>query len=295
MLEPEALSYDWEGDYFEPPPEIENWSNVQRLIIPDSRQVGHEAFIVSPPAVNPEPKQQLVLIIGGIARGTENQNLSPLSATFTSYAQKLAANGVASLVMNPAGIGDSQGDTWRETLLTRIGSWDCAVQYAIRHFNVDPERVRIIGNSMGGHIGLRLIARLIARGITVDRIALLSPFFYGPQAERARFGPAFTLAIRKQVQSGDFSLSWSLEALYKFQGRVWLGYARDDEPPIPAGMQSAGYQALQPAIGQSRAVVIGFDRVKHNLRPMDESNPVAISDAELTIAEAANEIVGFLS
>ncbi len=73
-------------------------------------------------------------------------------------AEKLSEEGFASFRIDFRGSGDSEGDFSDTTIETEFEDAKCALDYLLNHPDVDPERIAIIGRSLGGAIATKLAA-----------------------------------------------------------------------------------------------------------------------------------------
>lgn len=268
--------------------------NVEEVMIPDERGINLQAAIIHAREIPEQQREGLApgtLIIGGIPAGGENDKSESLfSPAFGRYTQGLAERGVNSLLMNPAGMGRSEGNTLQESLTSRIESWVAGAKYLVGNTNIDPQRIRLVGNSMGGHVALRLVERLHDEGIEVDRVALTSPYFYPKISEHAKFGPRFAVAHKL---SRDFSKSPAVAALRNYKGELLVSFAKEDDPIKPQ-IQEIANEELAKAIKEERGVGYGLQFVRHNYRATDGSSQAA-EDATKTVDQASQQVVEFLA
>lgn len=94
---------------------------------------------------------------------------------FVLLARRLAERGVAALRFDCRGSGDSQGDFTEMTTTREVEDVAAACAYARRQPGLDPERVMLLGYSMGG-----MVAALAAREVRAHRLLLWAPAL--PQA-----------------------------------------------------------------------------------------------------------------
>lgn len=248
----------------------EDRPNVERLRV----QVGHhqlDAAVVHarPDLARPDGSNPAVLMIGGIPRNAENQPDVPLfSSTFGPLSETLANRGMNSMVMNPAGMGGSEGDTFQESLNSRIDSWVTATRVLVESGQADPHDLSIVGNSMGGHIAIRVAERLQAEGFGVKKLVLVSPAAYGANAEDKRYGPEFSAALR---EPGGLETSPVISGLQRFiegGGKVMLSWVESDKP-IPQTVKDAYESVVGPALQSGEMVNMqSYLNVEHNFRAM---------------------------
>ncbi|ABF45100.1 alpha/beta superfamily hydrolase [Deinococcus geothermalis DSM 11300] len=106
----------------------------------------------------------VVLLHGFTGNRAGDHRLLPL---FSRY---LAARGVASLRFDFRGSGESQGDFSEMTALREVEDTEAACAYLRGLPMLDPERVMLLGFSMGG-----LVAALAAERVRPHRLALWAP------------------------------------------------------------------------------------------------------------------------
>lgn len=85
-------------------------------------------------------------------------------------ARRLAAAGVAALRFDCRGSGESQGDFSEMTVSREVEDVEAAFDYVRRQPGLDPERVMLLGFSMGG-----LVSALALDTVRPHRLALWSP------------------------------------------------------------------------------------------------------------------------
>ena len=85
-------------------------------------------------------------------------------------ARRLAASGVAALRFDCRGSGESQGDFSEMTVSREVEDVAAAFEYMRRQPGLDPERVMLLGFSMGG-----LVSALALDTVRPHRLALWSP------------------------------------------------------------------------------------------------------------------------
>ena len=84
------------------------------------------------------------IFVQGRSYGTRGQ--------FLPLAQQLARRGVAGLVFDGRGRGDSAGDPEAMTAADRVGDVLAAIQWVSRHRSLDSRRIGLFGHSAGGWI-----------------------------------------------------------------------------------------------------------------------------------------------
>jgi pimeloyl-ACP methyl ester carboxylesterase len=210
-----------------------------------------------------------VLLIGGIPRDAHNTDKRPFEyhPFFGVLARHLARRGRLSLAMNPAGMGLSEGDTHSSSISERIRDWTAATEYVRTLPETDPQRVSIVGCSMGGHIALRLLEVLPGLGIEVDKLVLISPAAYTAEAEEAHFNEELN-AVLRAAGSLDPTRLPTVDLLRGYGGRVLLTYA-EHELPVPPRIRELYYDAATGLMREDRAVIAGLRMIRHGFRLAD--------------------------
>ncbi len=90
---------------------------------------------------------------------------------FTAIAEKLAQKGIASVMMDHAGCGESKEDFLEYSLSNSISDIDTLMSYLLISYPVDRDRMALVGYSMGGRDAV-LFARLRREFTT---LVLLAP------------------------------------------------------------------------------------------------------------------------
>ncbi|MDV6376152.1 alpha/beta hydrolase family protein [Deinococcus arenicola] len=86
------------------------------------------------------------------------------------FSRLLAARGIASLRFDCRGSGESQGDFSEMTVSREVQDTQAAAEYLRNQPGIDPERVMLLGYSMGG-----MVASLAAGAIRAHRLLLWAP------------------------------------------------------------------------------------------------------------------------
>ncbi len=94
------------------------------------------------PAAGAEPEAPIVVMAHGLS-GTRRDGLGP-------FAERFAAAGIAALVFDHRGFGDSGGDPDRFEPRRQLEDWRAAIAFARGLTGIDAERVATFGSSMGG-------------------------------------------------------------------------------------------------------------------------------------------------
>lgn len=88
----------------------------------------------------------------------------------TLFARHMAAQGVGVLRFDFRGYGDSQGDFAEVTPSRQLEDVSAAAEYLRAHSQLDPERLMLLGHSLGG-----MLAALAAGEVGPHRLALWAP------------------------------------------------------------------------------------------------------------------------
>lgn len=131
-------------------------------------RVGRERLVGMlhlPDAARPATGFPCVVFLHGLGGNrSEDGNL------FTLAARLFAAHGLAALRFDFRGSGDSEGDHAEVTVSREVEDAGAAVEYARSLPDLDPERVMLLGYSVGG-----LVAALCAQHLRPHRLALWAP------------------------------------------------------------------------------------------------------------------------
>ena len=99
-----------------------------------------------PESAGPHPAAVLVSGSGGQNRDSDVAGF-PLFRVIADY---LTRHGIAVLRYDDPGVGGSTGDVSQETIHDRSGNVLAAVGLLLRHAEIDPDRIGLIGHSEGG-------------------------------------------------------------------------------------------------------------------------------------------------
>ena len=94
------------------------------------------------PAAGGETAAPIVVMAHGLS-GTRRDRLGP-------FAERFAAAGIAALIFDHRGFGDSGGEPDLFHPSRQLDDWRAAIGFARSLSNVDPDRVATFGSSMGG-------------------------------------------------------------------------------------------------------------------------------------------------
>jgi len=224
------------------------------------------------PAPAAKPAPGLVLLHGTGSNKNEVGNL------YARLAERLAAQGIATLRIDFAGTGDSPVDYREYTLESARRDAQLAFKTLARLPGVDPQRLGVVGFSQGG-----LIAQLLAAQeptlramvtwstITGDGVGDLAPFFSQHQAEADKNGFArIEFPWRSPL---NFSAAWfsqvahntALSDMARYQGRLLAIAGTDDTVASPSNSQRL--VAALPATRAQLKMISGADHIFHVLEP----------------------------
>ena len=91
---------------------------------------------------------------------------------FTRLADALAKAGIATIRMDFAGTGDSKAPWTDQSLSSMISDSNASLAYLLANYPVDPERLGLLGYSMGGRIALTIAQ---TEGSPYKAVGLLAP------------------------------------------------------------------------------------------------------------------------
>ena len=158
---------------------------VERSVSFDSSEVELNGSLLVPGGAGPHPA---VAIVHGAEFGTRE--------TYRLMASHLARRGVATLIYDKRGTGDSTGDYATATFDDLASDALAAVALLRAQAEIDPERVGLVGMSQGGWI----IAEAANRSTDVAFLVALSASGFTP-AEQAAWLTGSMLAVRGFGQS----------------------------------------------------------------------------------------------
>ena len=150
------------------------------------------------------------------------------------YLQKLfRQKGIASLVFDFMGCGESEGEFEDGTLNQRIKDAHNVISYFLERTNLRINEIYLWGSSLGGHVACRLLENHYVKGVILQSAAA-----YGKQAENAKFNDEFTKAIRKP---DNWTNSPAFKKLKNFSGNILVVYGENDLV-IPKGVMDRYHQ-----------------------------------------------------
>jgi pimeloyl-ACP methyl ester carboxylesterase len=122
----------------------------------------------------------VVVMAHGLS-GTRRDRLGP-------FAERFAAAGIAALVFDHRGFGDSTGESDLFEPARQLEDWRAAIAFARSLPGIDPERVATFGSSMGGGNALAAAARDARVAAVVSQVPFLDM--------RQAFRPSAAVASR---------------------------------------------------------------------------------------------------
>lgn len=173
----------------------------------------------------------------------------------TLLAETLAGEGIASIRMDFAGCGESRESAVEGTILKMLEDLSVSIEYAIQHYPIDPQRLGLIGNSLGGRIACEYINEgkrpVKAAFLTAPapRNTLVYGLIGGEEAYAAALQEAQEKGFYRLVTifgaTMDLAPQWFTEMLHRnvyaqpsaFTGKMQVIYAADDDvilPEVPA-------------------------------------------------------------
>lgn len=185
---------------------------------------------------------------------------------YFAWQEYLTANGFASLFFDFRGCGNSEGKFEDSSLENRLKDAQIAVDFLKNHPEVDPQKISLIGGSMGGHVAIRL-----ADKIPIFRsIILVSAAAYSEEAEPLPLNHEFSSMIRRNE---NWKLSPVFKILSEFNLPIMLVYSEND-PVIPVGVQEAYQRAVE---NNPRHSILRIAKGKHDLlNPSSEDDHAAL-------------------
>lgn len=173
-------------------------------------------------------------------------------------AEALAAQGVAALRFDLRGCGDSEGDSRDMTLDGHVADARAALAWLRARPEVDPQRVALLGFSLGG-----AVAALLAG----EEPGLRAVVLWAPAANFDRWEDEGHVArLQGQIDLGGNVIGRAfyrslagvdpVAALARSEAPVWLAYGTADEW---GAEQAAVYQAALPADRLTLHTVAGAD------------------------------------
>ncbi len=215
---------------------------------------------------------------------------------YTRLAQTLSESGIATIRMDFPGCGDSTESFTANNLSNMLADIGASEDYALRTLNVDPERVGLMGYSMGG----RLMSLYSAKNPDREVMAVWAPavnpepmfHMFGGQSEyellrdtAQRTGEArYTTVWGSELVLGaqwfaDMEASKPLDALSRYQGSLLVVYGDEDEAVYPATVE----QGIAAASSARDIVAVKIPTAKHGLGFYTQRPEIADQVIETTV------------
>ncbi|MEO0574095.1 MAG: alpha/beta fold hydrolase [Pseudomonadota bacterium] len=252
---------------------VPNGTRVENVSVA-SRGAKVPVTLVVPPSEQ-EQRLPLVVLIHGHG-GTRNE-----AGSFATVANRLAANGIASIRMDFAGCGDSEESFTKNSLSTMLADIDAAERHAMRWAPIDASRVAMVGYSMGGRLAAMRAAAGAAASSSYKSIVMWAPSmangatrsfemmggetrYRDMKALAARDGfVAYTTPWGQKQQLGlqwfeDLEASQPLDAIAGFGGALLLIHGSDDDV-VPSEISTLTLNAALQADIAELAIIDGAD------------------------------------
>ena len=185
---------------------------------------------------------------------------------FARLADALAEAGIATIRMDFAGVGDSKAPWTDQSLSSMVSDSNASLAYLLANYPVDPDRVGILGYSMGGRVALTIAQ---SPESTYKAVGLLAPsanpgeglitLLAGGEAEaetlyaQAQGEKGYADYTTQYGQQQQLSLAWfdemrassPLDGIDAYQGPMLVVHGDKDEVIPPA--QNEAVIAAYPA------------------------------------------------
>ncbi len=174
---------------------------------------------------------------------------------FARLADALAEAGIATIRMDFAGVGDSKAPWTDQSLSSMVSDSNASLAYLLANYPVDPDRVGILGYSMGGRVALTIAQ---SPDSTYKAVGLLAPsanpgeglitLLAGGEAEaetlyaQAQGEKGYADYTTQYGQQQQLSLAWfdemrassPLDGIDAYQGPMLVVHGDKDEVIPPA-------------------------------------------------------------
>lgn len=190
---------------------------------------------------------------------------------FDRLANALAKSGIASIRMDFAGVGDSKAPWTDQSLSSMISDSNASLAYLVTNYPVDPDRLGILGYSMGGRIALTIAQ---APDNPYKAVGLLAPSAYpgkdvmlvlaGSEAEyerlyaEAKSDKGYADYTTQYGQEQQLSLQWfdellasvPLKGIGSFTGPMLVVHGDKDViiPPAEVDAVKAAYATAESVL-----------------------------------------------
>ena len=208
----------------------------------------------------------LLIMAGGIPRDPDRQRKLPLiNKLYGNLALKMTEGEVqkSSLLYNQPATGESDGDSEKETIKTRIETLVGLVKYfrdTKKYLDVS-----LLGTSAAGYMAVRAIRDIEKLGLRVSKLVLLSPACYPQNIEDVPYGEKFTEIIRQNWDISQSPIFKDIEDYARNKGSVYINFFEKDDSVIPSHIQEYYRKFLNRLSDEGLDVKIGIiSGVEHN-------------------------------
>ena len=262
----------------------------------DSDNIKVESREIEIPAtlVLPEEGDSVPLVVMAHGHGGTREE----AGGFTRVAAALAEAGIASIRMDFAGCGDSDEPFTENYLGTMLADIRASLRTAVEHPRIDPNRVAILGYSMGGRL-----AMLSSEGQDYDAIGLWNPVALNGPANMIGFlgGEDAYIELRDAARRDgqvDFVTAWGdeqvlsqewfdqmeqsrpLDVIGGYRGELFVLVGDQDEVVDPRVANAI----RQAAVGASHVNILNVAGGDHGLGFYSENEDVANITVRQTVA-----------
>jgi alpha-beta hydrolase superfamily lysophospholipase len=147
------------------------------------------AWLYAPAGGGSDGTVPLIVMAHGLT-GTRRDRLGP-------FAERFADAGVAALVFDHRGFGDSTGEPDHVDPALQLGDWRAAIAYARSLPGVDPGRIATFGSSLGGGNALAAAAEDLAIAAAISQVPFLDR-----KSQAYRSAPPVQAAIAAAAAAG---------------------------------------------------------------------------------------------
>ncbi len=257
-----------------------------------SRAANVPVTFTVPPEATPHAPAPLVVMLHGHG-GTRHE-----AGGFARLATKLADAGVASVRMDFPGAGDSTEPFWQNSLSHMLTDVQAAEAWAAASGRVDPERMGVVGFSMGGRVAAMASAsgspyRAMVMwasemengpGHIVERLGGADAFAaMQAEAEANGFAP-FTTFWGQEQELGpaffhDLAAARTQDEIGRFPGALLLVHGTDDQV-IPYRVSRDAVETAASAELVSLHLIEGAD---HGFGLFSDPDPYSAELLEVTV------------
>lgn len=220
---------------------------------------------------------------------------------FEKLANALAKAGIVTIRMDFAGTGDSKAPWTDQSLSSMISDSNASLAYLLANYSVDPERLGILGYSMGGRIALTIAQ---SADNPYKAVGLLAPsanpgkglllFLAGSEAEserlyaEAKSEKGYADYTTQYGQKQQLSLKWfdellassPLEGISAYKGPMLVVHGDKDVTILPA---------------ENQAVVAAYPKASIVLVPEADHGYGFYSDQPAVSAQVESSFADFFS